>query len=218
MGGNNDLDRHGLPQRPDPFTGLPRPPQAPMRGARTRDWERDDALANAPDPPPGEGPVLAWYRGSWLVVAMYGGIGLAVNLLVLWAAEGFNFRWLGQWWAWPAVAVIVSFAAMAGLAQRTGLQCWAGAEWAATRRGWVRTYELTEIEIRPARQYTYLSLRDQDGRHAAFLLSSVLRDGLLWDLVYNGILHSVVESGAYVDTGTRERLRLPTEDDRADAD
>ena len=51
-----------LPARPDPGTGFPRPPHAPgwVRVRRSRSSDRD----RKPSPPPGQGPVVAWYTGN----------------------------------------------------------------------------------------------------------------------------------------------------------
>jgi hypothetical protein len=64
------MDPAALPPMPDPETGLPRPPRAPGRG-RPKDAppkpdpDRVNDPARAPQPPPRQGPVLAWYRSSW---------------------------------------------------------------------------------------------------------------------------------------------------------
>lgn len=210
MGGNQYLDREALPPRPDPVTGLPRPPHAPTghRAVSKESADRDDSLADAPPPPPGQGPVLAWYRSSRRFALRNASVGVAFVTVALWAGEGFDFHWVGQWWAWLILAVGVTLGAMGGVAERTGFQYSAGAEWASCRRGWVRTYELAHVKVTTG-QDPFLLLRDRAGRRASFVARAMQNDGLLWDLIYNGILHSVVDGDVDMDAATRRRLRLP---------
>lgn len=90
--------------------------------------------------------------------------------------------------------------AMAGLA--------AGSDWVRYGREWVKTYELTEIKLGEPRSPNWLVLKDADDREFSMGLMMLQSNPELWDLVYNGMLHSVHHSGAIVNDGARERLFL----------
>jgi hypothetical protein len=93
---------------------------------------------------------------------------------------------------------------------RTGA-CTAGSDWVARNRRWVRTYELIEITYR-ARFGPRLRLQDSAGRTATIKIESLQGDREIWDLVYNGILHSVIAGGARTDRLLHLVLHLPYPD------
>lgn len=191
------LEVSELPGRPDPEFCLPEPPHAPgWVGGASRDKRSADRM---PSSPPGQGPVMAWFpghlRGPLLVV----GFWAVVMVAIFTAANGFG--WMNLWPVW---LVFGFFWFLIYRAQRLK-ECVAGVEWLARRRRWVRLYELVEvtylgIPFGPLR----LRLRDSGGRKLTIRLRDVRADQLVWDLTYNGILHSVVAGGAR----TNERLHL----------
>lgn len=202
-----------LPPKPDPYTGEPRPPHAPAYRGDDDDnaKTRETSPSRKPEAPPNQGPVLAWYqatkRHAWSV--FFWGVGIIVvgAMLVSWLRSGGNpLVGFFQYWE-PWVAVVV-FAAPLGLSVRKD-KCSAGAEWVRGKSKWVRLYELTSIKVKYYGDgSTELHLDDRDGRHLEIDRKMLCSDQLIWDLVYNGILHSAVQ-GAEVDQKTQRALQLP---------
>lgn len=141
------LGRDGLPPRPDPVTGRPRPPRAPGRHGVTAakdSPDRDDPLAHAPAPPPAQGPVLAWYRSSSRYAVRLGVAGFSLSAVLLSARDSFQFHWVGYWWAWLALVLI---GVLIGWTYRRSSECSAGVEWVRGRTAWVSTYELVKVKL-----------------------------------------------------------------------
>ncbi|RFU43300.1 hypothetical protein DZF91_01820 [Actinomadura logoneensis] len=85
----------------------------------------------------------------------------------------------------------------------------AGADWLRKGRIWVDVYNLVEVEIEPRkRNADFLVLKDRAGRSITVGVDDVQENARLWELVYNGILHSVA-CGVSVDEGTALDLCLP---------
>lgn len=209
MRGVRYLGPEGLPPRPDPATGLPRPPRAPgrtTRGASKRSSDRDDALVGAPEPPPAQGPVLVWYRSSRSYAVLVGVIGFVVAAVLLSARDGFQFHWVKYWWAWVGLGAV---AFLIGLTQRKGTECSAGVEWLRGRKTWVRVYELTKVKLSVGIGQFYLSMQDRDRRSLSLPVSALQEDRLMWDLVYNGVLHSVIAGNAETNGQLHRYLRVP---------
>ena len=192
------MDRTDLPPRPDPQTGKPRPPAAP------RDFTgRDKDLAwntwFAPRAPPGRGPRLEQHKES-----RRGGIITTVVFLVImagWATlMSLGFDWMTQLWSW---AIVLGVPAASYIFSR-GANCAVGADWFANGPRWVDLYELltVTIQMKPL-QGRQLRLIDQNHRKVTIMLEEAQRNPELWNLVYNGIRHSVANgahSNALVDS------------------
>lgn len=88
-----------------------------------------------------------------------------------------------------------------------GTFCAAGADWLKTQHGWVMTYELTEVEMHLNGTSLDLFLRDSSGRGTNNQIANLQNDQDLWDLVYNGIRHSVA-NGAKTNGYARGALNL----------
>jgi hypothetical protein len=204
----NYLDPQDLPPKPDPETGLPEPPRAP--GLTSSKLGKPDPArvtdpAHAPEPPRGQGPVLAWYQPSERGALTVGAWGFALMVVGVTLLQGFSIAWMRFWWAWVGLLV---FAALIYLTQRAG-RCSAGAEWVRGRKNWVRTYELTKVKASFSPSGTQLTMRDQDGRTLSISLSRLKDDRKIWDLVYNGILHSVIAGGADTNGHLHRDLAVP---------
>jgi hypothetical protein len=150
--------------------------------------------------------VLAWYH-STRRAAIYATIGAVIAAAFLLSLrDGFQFRWVHYWELWAGLAVI---GLLVGLTQRKGTECSAGVEWVRGRKAWVRTYELVKVTTSASPTGVSLTMRDADGRRLTISLATAQSDQLLWDLLYNGILHSVINSKAETNGRIHLHLHLP---------
>lgn len=207
-----------LPPRPDPETGRPIPPHAPAySGPETSadDPMRERRLSRRPQPPPDMGPTLAWHRRSWrsklseyvLDFVLTTALIAIISLL----NEG-SLVLLGVWqfWLFPPVTAYLIAKPLVDIFVA------AGADWAAkghkrwwtlrAKHRWVKLYELTRIEGDSMITGKYLRLADGQ-RGMGFALRDVQVDRRIWDLIYNGILHSVA-AGAEIDAAAIHILQL----------
>lgn len=88
----------------------------------------------------------------------------------------------------------------------------AGAHWLYHKRRWIRTYELESVRIAGGLTANDLAL-GQDGKELLIRVDNLQENPALWDLVYNGIRHSVANGAAVLDDPgakqtTRNMLRL----------
>jgi hypothetical protein len=162
------------------------------------DPDRDTKISDKPEPPPGQGPVLAWYRNSKhraRRLAIYGTIAVMV---LLYFAEGFNVRVFEIWWEW-----LLAIGAGVGIYFSTKAEwCSAGADWFSFQKSWAKTYELTEIKTRYLGGTTIVYLTDADGHKIDAPLNVIQEDRLIWDLLYNGVRHSIA-NGAVIKGAAR---------------
>ncbi|MGJ7909169.1 hypothetical protein ACOQFL_22135 [Actinopolyspora sp. H202] len=202
--------REQLPPRPDPWTGEPRPPRAPGffqqdNPLKDSDPERDRNRRRKPEPPEGHGPVLEWYRHSQRYAIR---MGVAASVLIgvlIGVDQGFDYSWLDMWWTW--VFLVVAGFGMYGIFRLVDPA--AGAEWLKVGRTWVLLYELTEIKVRHRGMSMHLDLKDSGGRSVQTKVDEIQKDRDMWDLVYNGLLHSVVVNGASTNNAVHSRLKVP---------
>ncbi|MDV6012294.1 hypothetical protein [Haloechinothrix sp. LS1_15] len=199
-----------LPPMPDRETGEPRPPRAPVirpaKNSRQR-WSR----FRVPKPPPGEGPPLEWDYGSlkrqieafFVTMVIFIGFFTVYDLL---DSDRGMFDWATDRTMW-ILFVVFSFLFSFGVYIGTVA---AGADWLMQRKHFIKTYELTSIELEPAiNKYTF-ELQDRYGNEVSVSELALLGNRRLWNLVYNGIRHSVV-NGAYIDSRAISRLQLHRE-------
>jgi hypothetical protein len=86
----------------------------------------------------------------------------------------------------------------------------AGAEWFAIHDKWIGTYQLVEVTAKASGSGVYLKLKDSDGEILEFKFSDLVgTNRLLYDLVYNGILHSVIAGNAATNSLLHRTLKLP---------
>lgn len=196
MSGNNAAH---LPPKPDASTGEPRPPRAPIHGKSSDRAHSRTALT--PRPPRNCGPTLESYVVS-NTTAWSGGISMIV-LFVVFFTIFYGLSWMSIWWTW----LLILGSAGAIVFTIHGTFCAAGADWLRTRNGWVNTYELTKIEMHLNGTSLDLFLKDSSGRGTNNQIADLQANRKLWDLVYNGLKHSVV-NGAQVNGYARGALNL----------
>ncbi|WP_157183066.1 hypothetical protein [Sciscionella marina] len=199
-----------LPPRPDPQTGEPQPPHAPIYHGDDREnaAARERSEQQKPEPPPGEGPVLAWYQANrrhTVFGFFFGAVVVFLGIcIVVWLKGGGFFGWMQYWYIWP---IIIIGPLLAALTVR-GNKCAAGAEWLRHNKRWVRIYELTKISLRRYTSDMELHLTDSNGRTVEVSTLLLQSDRLVWDLVYNGVLHSAA-NGATVTSAAKKALKIP---------
>jgi hypothetical protein len=198
-----------LPPMPDRHTGEPRPPAAPITKSsdeQPKPWH----ARKVPQPPEHEGPPLEWKytdgndkRWTFGVTVV-----LVIGFLIIRGAlspDSTAFGWIVHWQVWAALAVGGLFMVWLG----TGaMHMSAGADWFMQDKAFVKTYQLTSITMKKSwAKEGDLVLKDRHGRYASSDFGTIRSHEALWDLVYNGILHSVA-AGADVDKMAVQRLRL----------
>jgi hypothetical protein len=96
------------------------------------------------------------------------------------------------WWTW----LLALLAAIGAYLTKLKIGVSAGAEWLQGRHGWIRIYELTKVTTHYRGNNYWLTMHDRDGRRLELSISLIQENRDVWDLVYNGILHSVIAGGA----------------------
>lgn len=195
------LNTAGLPPMPDRRTGEPRPPRAPLKG-RTKSEPRG-RLKDAPTPPDGEGQIVEWHCRSSMKYRVLGALIYGGLLAVFFTVKDGGLSWVDGWGAWAIIGV----AALIGVALASTIRMSAGADWFINAGDFVKTYELTRLEVTDAFADHTLALLDKHGNKVRVSLSHFANNRELWDLVYNGIRHSVA-AGADTNPLARTTLRL----------
>lgn len=199
-----------LPPRPDPETGEPFPPHglSYFRGEQTtppeHDKNRETRFSHKPEPPQGFGPVLAWHRESrhGKIMTVLACLAIVVVLFsVLQALKGDSpVGWVQYWPVWVvfAVGTVLASSPFSYLTYAAGAD-WLVLDitkWGKTKRIWVALYELTRVDAAYGGPTFHLDLNTKRGGLSASF-EELQRDRRIWDLVYNGIMHSVA-NGAQV--------------------
>lgn len=188
--------------KPDAVSGEPRPPQAPVEAS----WKPYDKATDM-EPgmsPPGKGPALEWFADAksttWGAAAFSFVIFAAV---ASWRYGGFG--WATVWYVWVVLLACSSLF----LLGRKQMRMTAGADWLSIGdKQWVDTYRLRTIRVAPRINTSVLELTDAAGNKADTQVWYLQKNRKLWDLVYNGILHSIAHHGADVNRRAVEHLHL----------
>ncbi len=195
-----------LPPMPDSITGEPRPPRAPhlpRHGIHTSQAlpTKATGCTGAFRPHPRMAP--ATLRDQYGDAAMLAGL-----LAVFGTISAGGFSWVLEWWAWGLLALFPWIMFRASGNHWTA----AGVSWVQWRDSWVDTYKLTRIQFSADGYSRVLRLKDAHGNEIhSFKISEIQRNPDLWDLVYNGILHSVASGNCDIDAKTRHILKIPYE-------
>lgn len=197
-----------LPPQPDRHTGEPRPPSAPLEPGNTDGTMHRRAPAKPIEPPEGEGPMLEWFRAdrssrviAGLVVSV---LGLLVYVVKDWINGYSGLSWVDTWWLWLLLLpwpFIYLFLGKNPLG--------AGADWFGDRKIFVKTYELVKVKVGVTGGAAHeLQIADAHGGSARCRIGELQQNPRLWDLVYNGLLHSVHVNGAETNKRARTYLLL----------
>jgi hypothetical protein len=196
----SDVSDDHLPPQPNAETGEPRPPRAPVYGTIITHVPKFGPSIT-PAPTSGGSPTLETYAASNRATWSYGAGALILIVALLTIFYGVS--WVMIWWAWATLALV---ATTTFSFTRSGFYA-AGADWVRNRKEWVKTYELTEIEMHVSSAGTELLLKDSSGRSLNGRLADLQANRDLWDFVYNGIRHSIAH-GATANRYARDALKL----------
>ncbi|WP_211323112.1 hypothetical protein [Amycolatopsis palatopharyngis] len=124
-----------------------------------------------------------------------------------------DLGYLGFWQVW-VVAVVFAYLASGPLDYETTS---AGSDWIKldfnkrlyrrARSGYLKIYELTTVEGYFAGGMLHLRIEDLDGHWLDRQVGDLQRDRRIWDLFYNGLLHSVA-NGAEINRVAVDLLSL----------
>lgn len=199
---------YALPPRPDPLTGEPRPPRAPVEASHDEGFPEIDPRRRPTKLPPGEGPMLEWYRVTNRYALALGALAAVFVFVGGFLVDGdFDFQWVTSPWGLLVPGLPLAAAGLLYWHFRTQWVA-AGAEWVANPTGWVQVYELTEVHTLIEVVKVRLCLTDTAGHKMDAQLDLLQHNRDLWDLVYNGILHSIRERDVTVDRTARMLLQL----------
>ncbi|MGJ7908208.1 hypothetical protein ACOQFL_17225 [Actinopolyspora sp. H202] len=121
--------------------------------------------------------------------------------------QGSDYSWLripGMW-----LFLVVAGLGMYGIFRLVDPAV--GADWLKVGRTWVLLYELTDIKVRHRGMSMHLDLKDGWGRKVQVKVDELQEDRDMWDLVYNGLLHSVVTNGAMTNWAAHSLLEVSEE-------
>lgn len=113
-----------------------------------------------------------------------------------------GFSWMTDWVFWLIVLLgpLIIF-----LNSRSQWMA-AGSEWFASDTGWVKLYELSRVDLAGNGISPRLYLTDTQGHGAHAELRQMQANSRLWDLVYNGILHSCHARDLTLNTAARAQI------------
>ncbi|MGH3620910.1 MAG: hypothetical protein ACRDQ5_03855, partial [Sciscionella sp.] len=163
------------------------------------------------------GPVLVWHRDSIKGQIFGYFLALAIAIVAVAIMSVVQGRGLDMLTAWPVYPIMLvgAYLMSSPLDFKTVS---AGADWFQTgrRKRWyqrearlnyVKLYELLKVTGSYAGASFQLYLEDADGRGMYRTLNQLQPDRKTWDLIYNGILHSVA-NGADTDKISNDLLTL----------
>lgn len=195
-----------LPPIPDTFTGEPRPPTAPRIASSASITSPSESHRRHPADPPAEfGPRLEWThptKGAVRSAPLVLGLIMAAYLTITQRGVG----WIvdpGYWVIFVVVAILMVL---------SGRRIWiaAGSRWVQSGKLRVDTYELVNIDVSASGPSRVLDIEDASGhRHRSISLRYLQENQALWDLVYNGILHSAMSGKCHVSDRAIKFLQLP---------
>lgn len=116
-----------------------------------------------------------------------------------------TLEWLTAWYIWLIIGVGVGLIYLADRQTEVSV----GAEWVQSRGRWVRIYELTKATPHTRGLVIEIDFTDRDGRKLSVRSDYLQKDRLMWDLVYNGVAHSVIAGGAKTNRLLHRAFKVP---------
>lgn len=156
--------------------------------------------------------MLAWHLPSWRHVR-FGMAELIGFGMFAFTARTPGFGWVTKWWAW---CIIIPAGVLMALPDKREYVA-AGAGWFARERRWVDIYDLTTVKLHLSAGGYSIELRDSAGRGVAKRMMTIQIVPEVWDLLYNGILHSAHSREIETNKKTRLLLHLPPNPPPTDA-
>lgn len=154
--------------------------------------------------PPSEwGVALEWFskrRGD----IFQGSVGFFVLCLAAVTFMRGGFDWVTDWFPWcfsGGLSLLVYFDARRD-------RVLAGSQWVQTGKKWVSIYELTRIRSTNVGLQRAMKLEDCHGHKLVLVLRHAQKNTKLWDLVYNGIVHSVASGDCDISKAARRILKV----------
>jgi hypothetical protein len=148
--------------------------------------------------------MLEWFQ-STKTNAIMPGVFVALILAAYATWRDGGFVWVTRWWVWLLVLVTLPLYYFS----LGGWHASAGADWLNVRGSFVKIYELTSVEVSTGGGGAYyLDLKDRHGNEVNPQIWMLQQNRELWDLVYNGILHSVHRGHAKTNRRALDRLQL----------
>ncbi|TWE14338.1 hypothetical protein FHX69_6483 [Prauserella muralis] len=148
--------------------------------------------------------MLEWFypdRTSRFIAGLCG----TAAVLAVYIVKDWGFSWVGNIWLWLIAAPWPFVFLLIGRTGRTS----AGADWVGIGKDtFIKTYELTTVKVFVDGAAHVIDMADRHGASARVKVFDLQQNHKLWDLVYNGILHSVHVGGAETNKRARDYLLL----------
>lgn len=187
---------------PDKVTGDPRPPTAPR--TETTSIYTTPGMPDTTGGPPSEwGVALEWFsqpRGN----IFQGSVGFFVFSLAVVTFMRGGFDWATDWFSWCSSGGLGLMLYIDASRHRV----LAGFQWVQTRKKWVSTYELTRIRSTNIGLQRAMKLDDSHGHTLVLVLRHAQKNIELWDVVYDGIVHSVASGDCDISKAARRILKV----------
>ena len=187
---------------PNPTTGEPRPPTA-HRGEARAHWVTMPGDLEKSVVPLEHGPALEAFeepRGTkvlqaWMLFAIF---------LLVFVVPFRGFGWADLWFPWFVILGLPLLHYRKSLGDRV----LAGARWVQQRDQWISTYEITKIRSTTVGLNRASKIEDVHGNKLILVLRDAQMNPLLWNLVYNGIAHSVAYGNCDISKAARRILKV----------
>lgn len=182
------MDTAQFPPKPDPQTGEPRPPSAPLEPGNAKpSHRRPGGRRKVPGPESGEGPLLEWFYPD-RTTRVLGGLFISFLGIVVYTWKDWGFGWVGNPWLWLLLVPWPILLLMIGRNYRMAAE----AEWLRYgKRSRVQLYELESVKVVVnfgGAAHT-LQMKDSRGDSVSGDVNDLQQNHELWELIYNGILH-----------------------------
>lgn len=198
-----------MPDQPAPkpdHDGTPAPPPAPIwRTPFKRKWG-DTPPKKMPTPPEDHGQVLCYYnessrRNIWNGIV----VGLVIFFVPMLLVGDSLVTYVEMIWP-PVLGVATAVLFILVFSESNFV---VGSDWIGSGRRWVDTYDLVKICVSGgADAGRTFWITDSKGRRVNFDADRICSKPKMWNLVYNGMAHSVANGCKVTGTGADFVLKL----------